>query len=32
VKDLSEAKTLASMIRLTPGVRGVKNDLGVAKQ
>jgi hypothetical protein len=28
---MGEAKTLASMIRLTPGVRGVKNDLTVAK-
>jgi hypothetical protein len=31
VRDIGEAKTLASMIRLTPGVRQVKNDLTVAK-
>ena len=31
VRDKGEAKTLASMIRLTPGVRQVKNDLTVAK-
>jgi hypothetical protein len=32
VRDESEARTLASMMRLTPGVRSVKNDLTIAKQ
>ena len=32
VKDASEARTLASMILLTPGVRSVKNNLSIAKQ
>jgi osmotically-inducible protein OsmY len=31
VSDPGEARVLASMVRMTPGVRGVKNDLAVAK-
>jgi hypothetical protein len=32
VRDIEEAKTIAGMIRLTPGVREVKNDLTFPKQ
>jgi hypothetical protein len=32
VRDPGEAKALANMIRLTPGVRGIRNDLTIAKQ
>jgi hypothetical protein len=32
VKNIDEAKTIASMIRLTPGVRAVQNELTFAKQ